>query len=90
MHSVRGARCWFRHGEGGPVPKQPKDERRPADVFGCAVTVANLATGQAHGTLEVKMGRICSGNAGAKARTKVLAAEERAKIATFAAAARWV
>jgi hypothetical protein len=40
------------------------------------------------------MGRIFSGNAGAKARTKartkVLAAEERAKIATFAAAARWI
>lgn len=71
------------------MPRGPKGENRPADVVGCAVTVAKIATGEIVELLPEKSGRVRSGKAGAKARAKKLSAEERSKIAKRAAKARW-
>ena len=32
------------------MPRGPRGERRPADVVGCAVTVAKIATGEIEDT----------------------------------------
>lgn len=71
------------------MPKGPKGENRPADVIGCAITVAKIATGETEENLPDKSGRVRSGRAGAKARAKKLSAEERRDIAAKAAKARW-
>lgn len=70
------------------MPKGPKGQKRPADVVGCAVTVAKIATGEIEETPE-KSGRVRSGKAGAEARKKALSSEERSKIAKKAAEMRW-
>ncbi len=70
------------------MPKGPKGQKRPADVVGCAVTVAKIATGEEEET-EEKSGRVRSGKAGAEARSKKLTPEERSEIARLAAQARW-
>lgn len=71
------------------MPKGPKGEKRPADVIGCAITVAKIATGEIEDTLQEKSGRVRSGIAGAKARAISLTPDDRSKIATLAANARW-
>ncbi len=71
------------------MPKGPKGERRPADVIGCAVMVAKIATGETEDTKSKTPGRIKSGKAGAKERARKLTAGERSAIAKKAAAARW-
>jgi len=71
------------------MPRGPQGQRRSADVIGCAVMVAKIATGEIVENLEPKSGRVRSGRAGAKARAKSLSAEDRSKIARKAAAARW-
>lgn len=71
------------------MPKGPKGEKRPADVIGCAVMVAKIATGEIEEELTEKSGRVRSGQAGAKARNESLTEEERAEIARKAAAVRW-
>ena len=71
------------------MPKGPKGERRPADVIGCAIAVARIATGEIKDAKSKTPGRIKSGKAGAKARAKALTKEERRVIAKKAAAARW-
>lgn len=70
------------------MPKGPKGQKRPADVVGCAVTVAKIATGEEEETKETS-GRSRSGKAGAKARSKALTSEARSEIARKAAKARW-
>ncbi len=70
------------------MPKGPKGQKRPADVVGCAVMVAKIATGEEEETKE-KSGRVRSGKAGAEARKKSLTPEERSQIARKAAKARW-
>ena len=72
------------------MPRGPSGERRPADVVGCAVTVAKIATGEIEETPVKKSGRVRSGHAGARARAESLTKEERIAIAKKAAAARWV
>ena len=67
----------------------PNGETRPADVVGCAVAVAKIATGEVDETLVKKSGRVRSGHAGAKARAESLTQEERSAIAQKAAAVRW-
>lgn len=64
----------------------PKGEKRPADVIGNAVHVMRIATGE---TEEVPTGRVRSGRAGAKARSKSLSPEKRRAIAKKAAEKRW-
>ena len=69
------------------MPKGPNGERRPADVIGGAIMVAQIATGEIEDNK--KSGRTKSGHAGAKARSKSLSAQKRSEIAKKAAAARW-
>ena len=71
------------------MPKGPRGEKRPADVIGCAVMVAKIATGEIEEELTEKSGRVRSGQAGAKARNEALTEEQRAEIAAKAAKARW-
>ena len=71
------------------MPRGPQGQQRPADSIGCAVRVAQIATGEIEESLLQKSGRVRSGYAGAKARTESLTSEERRSIAKKAAAARW-
>jgi hypothetical protein len=71
------------------MPKGPRGEKRPADVIGAAVMVGRIATGEIEELPKPKSGRVRSGHAGAKARSKALSAEERKRIARKAAAKRW-
>lgn len=71
------------------MPKGPKGQKRPANVVGCAITVAKIATGEVEDERYSAPGRRKSGEAGAKARTEALTAEQRRAIAMKAAAARW-
>jgi len=70
------------------VPRGPKGEKRPADVIGNAVHVMRIATGEIEDRKPLS-GRVRSGHAGAKARTKSLSADKRRSIAKKAAAQRW-
>jgi hypothetical protein len=71
------------------MPRGPQGQRRPADVIGAAVMVAQLATGEISEALTPKSGRTRSGLAGARARARKLSPEERRRIAKKAAAKRW-
>jgi hypothetical protein len=71
------------------MPKGPQGQKRPADMIGCAVTVARIATGEEEEVLSPMSGRVRSGKAGAMARSKKLTQIERSEIAKRAAAARW-
>ncbi len=71
------------------MPRGPSGQRRPADVVGCAVMVAKIATGEVTEELREPSGRVRSGHAGAKARAEKLTSEERAAVAKKAAVARW-
>ena len=71
------------------MPKGPQGQQRPADAIGCAVRVAQIATGEVEEIAVVKSGRVRSGHAGAKARAESLTSNERRNIAKKAAAARW-
>ena len=67
------------------MPKGPRGERRPADVVGCAVTVAKVATGEIGDTKLKQPAKARSG----RARAESLTPEKRKEIARRAAAARW-
>ncbi len=74
------------------MPTGPRGEKRPADVVGCAVHVAKIATGEFEEALDEskrKPLRAKSGRAGGKARAAALSPAERSNIAVAAAAARW-
>ena len=71
------------------MPKGPQGQKRPADIIGCAVNVARIATGEMEDTRYASQNRHKSGVAGAKARMMKLDASERSEIATKAAQARW-
>ena len=71
------------------MPKGPRCERRPADLIGCAVTVARIATGELREDLSFPSGRVRSGIAGAKVRNESMTKEERSIVAHKAAEARW-
>ncbi len=73
----------------GLMPKGPNGEKRPADVIGCAVNVARIATGEEEDTAYVSPNRAKSGRAGARARSEALTAVERSGIARKAANERW-
>ena len=68
------------------MPRGPKGERRPADVVGCAVTVAKIATGEIEEELEAKQpGKVNGG----KARAESMTPEERKALARTGAKVRW-
>ena len=71
------------------MPKGPNGERRPADVIGCAVSIARIATGEDEDTAYVSKNRRKSGVAGGKARSANLNKEDRREIAVKAAQTRW-
>lgn len=71
------------------MPKGPKGEKRPADVIGCAMHVAEIATGEIEDTKLSYPAKRNSGLAGSKARSKTLSKSERSDIAKKAAIARW-
>jgi len=71
------------------MPRGPQGQKRPADVVGCAVHVAKIATGEIKEVLKEKSGRTRSGKAGAAARAQALTKKQRQQIAKKAANARW-
>lgn len=70
------------------MPRGPQGQQRPADVIGCAIAVAKIATEELEADKRTS-GRVRSGRAGASARARKLSPEERRAIAKKAAAARW-
>jgi len=71
------------------MPRGPKGEKRPADVIGCAIMVAKIATGEITENLKESSGKVRSGQAGSKARAEKLSQKERTAIAKKAASVRW-
>ena len=72
------------------MPKGPKGEMRPANVIGCAVHVARIATGEIpEETKPTVPARAAGGRAGGRKRAELLTAERRSEIARVAAKARW-
>ena len=71
------------------MSKGPRGERRPADVIGCAVIVAKIATGEIEDSGYAQPNKARSGRAGAQARAEALSPKERSGIAKKAAASRW-
>lgn len=73
------------------MPIGPRGQKRPADMIGCAIMVAKIATGEIEEELgpEKSPGKIRSGIAGAKARAESLTQEQRREIAKAAASSRW-
>ena len=74
------------------MPTGPQGQKRPADVVGCAVHVAKIATGEITETLDEpkrKPNPARGGRAGGKARAASLSSERRSEIAVAAASARW-
>ena len=67
------------------MPKGPNGQKRPADVIGCAVAVAKIATGETEDRDDTPK----RGLAGAEARSQALSAERRSEIAARAAKERW-
>ncbi len=70
------------------MPKGPRGEQRPADLIGCAVQVARIATGEVEDDRYSEPGRVRSGRAGADARVRALSSERRSEIAKKAANGR--
>jgi hypothetical protein len=70
------------------MPRGPQGQKRPADVIGCAIMVAKIATGEIEPDVPAS-GRVRSGKAGAAARLAAIGHNERKEIARKAATARW-
>lgn len=71
------------------MPRGPQCQKRPADVIGNAVHIAQIATGEAQETTLAQPAKRKSGLADAKARVENTTSEDRKAIAQKAAAARW-
>ena len=71
------------------MPKGPQGQKRPADVIGCALHVAEIATGEIEDTKCEHPAKRKSGIAGGRARAASLEPERRKEIASIAAKARW-
>lgn len=75
------------------MPKDPKGEKRPADVIGNAVHVMKIATGEIEEGAPVDDGKDPAAKAlgakGGKARAERMSSERRAEIAKKAALKRW-
>ena len=69
------------------MPRGPQGQHRPADVVGCAVMVARIATGEIEDLTSIE--DIPTGAAGGRARAKRLTPKQRSAIARKAARARW-
>lgn len=71
------------------MPKGPQCQKRPADVIGNAVRIAQIATGEVEETTLKQPAKRKSGLAGAKARQDKTTEAQRQEIARKAANARW-
>lgn len=74
------------------MPKGPKGEKRPPDVIGAAVRVAQIATGEVEENVDDSGKNKAAqemGRKGGRARALKLTKEQRAEISRKAAAARW-
>lgn len=74
------------------MPKGPKGQKRPADVIGNAVKIAQIATGEAEEELtEDGKNKAAQslGRMGGNARASKLSKAKRTEIAKKAATARW-
>lgn len=71
------------------MPKGPQGQKRPADVIGCAVKIAKIATGEVTEDTTEKEYTRKAGLIGGKARAEKLSAEKRKMIAQKAAQIRW-
>lgn len=71
------------------MPAGPGGVKRPADMIGCAVTVARLSVGLEHEALKEPSGRVRSGQAGGAARARKLSSSDRQEIARKGAQKRW-
>jgi len=74
------------------MPKGPRGQKRPADVIGNAVRVAQIATGEAEDEIEddgKDPAAKALGQKGGKARAEKLTPEQRSEIAKRAAQKRW-
>lgn len=74
------------------MPKGPKGQKRPADVIGNAVKIAQIATGEIEDEAEddgKDPAAKALGSKGGKARASKLSPEERSEIARKAARKRW-
>lgn len=71
------------------MPKGLRGEKRPADVVGCAVHVARIATGEIEDTAYKMPNKVRAGHAGTRVRTASLTPDERSAIVRKAANARW-
>ncbi|MCY4101024.1 MAG: histone H1 [Rhodobacteraceae bacterium] len=73
------------------MPVGPKGQKRPGDVIGCAVNVAQIATGE----IEEELGnarqpnKAKGGRIGGRVRARSLTPERRKEIAMAGASARW-
>ena len=70
------------------MPRGPQGQRRPADVIGNAVHIAQIATGENEKTTLEQLAKRNSGLVGAKARVENTTPEQRQETARKAAAAR--
>ena len=71
------------------MPKGPQGQKRPADVIGCAVHVARIATGEIEDTAYRQPNKAKGGKAGGRARSASLDPDRKRETAKIAAAARW-
>ncbi len=73
------------------MPQGPQGQNRPADVVGCAVHVAKIATGEIEETAaKIRQPQKANGGRiGGKRRAESLTPERRREIAQVAAKARW-
>jgi hypothetical protein len=73
------------------MPKGPNGQRRPGDVIGAAIMVAQIATGEIedNATAPDKAHHSAGGKKGGAARAASMPPEKRAEIAKKAASARW-
>ena len=69
------------------MPRGPHGHKRPADVIGCAVNVAKIATGEIEDSLPSAKRK--GGKVGGRARAKTLSPKRRSEIARKAALSRW-
>ncbi len=71
------------------MPRGPKGEKRPADVIGAAIMVAQIATGEIEEKSESPSPAALLGRKGGEARAKAIPRKRRREIAQSAAAKRW-
>ena len=72
------------------MSKGPQGQKRPADVIGCAIKVAKIATGEIEETpADGKEYARKGGLKGGKARAEKLSPSRRKEIAQKAAQKRW-